>query len=373
MAKLFLYYFVRAFKMKPWQLALTTASLFSSLAQCSSTHHFDRFFPGWNTYLQDIIHNNCSKQFESYRTDRIQPPNSPSSLITPLIECILNNFPEFRKTELGASAVILGLLPTILQSLGSRTAESAVLARRRPFLAVLLAGGSPAVNIARGSEFVETLEKYVEGREAEDTIPGVRMGLLSPYLRPWISILEYLLVGCAVANIAHLTYRLGVNAVVGFAPQTTYLLPLWAFLAVVIHLGGSLVLHLRVTVRPGNESKYRTGRRVDGFPSWVLEEFIPCAFQSPKFLRWRPKETLWFPVLSWLLNLGILVHVVFGTLVMSSLLFFSVVDSVMIIARFVGSAIICRTVVRVELAGIAESMRYQGLNERPEDEVELTP
>ncbi|KAF7544090.1 hypothetical protein G7Z17_g10224 [Cylindrodendrum hubeiense] len=357
--------------MRKLQLVLTTASLFLCLAQCSPTHQFDQFFPGWNQYLQDIIHNKCPEELNEYLTGNNRSSNSASSVVTPLIECILQDFPEFRKTELGASAVILGLLPTILQSLGSTTAETAVLARRRPFLALLLAGGSPAVNIARGSEFAETLAKFVKGGEAHNTIPGVQLRLLSPRLWPWISVLEYLLVGCAVTNVIHLTYRLGVNAVVGFARETIFMLPLWAFLAVIIHLGGTIILHLRVTVGVADGFKHRTEQKTGGFPSLVLQEFTPCAFQPAKVLVWREKETIWFLVLSWFLNLGILIHIVFGTLVMSSLLFFSVVDSVVIITRFVGSAIVCRTVVRIELAGMTESMRHPDLNKHPKDEVEL--
>ncbi|KAH7133632.1 hypothetical protein EDB81DRAFT_804801 [Dactylonectria macrodidyma] len=350
-------------------------SLFSCVARCAPTHQFDQFFPGWNPYLQGIIRDNCSQQHESYLKSEGTVANSASSAVTPLINCILNEFPEFRKAELGASTVVLGLTPTILQSLGSTTAETAILARRRPFLALLLAGGSPAVNMARGSEFLETLARFVEGGEASaNAIPGLQMGVMKPFFRPWVSVLEYLVVGGAVANVVHLAYRLGVNAVVGFAPETIFMMPLWTFLAVIIHLVGSVVLHLRVQAqRSAKASKYQDRGRSSnsGFPSWVLDEFVPCAFQAPRFLEWRPKETFLFPVLAWLLNLGILAHVVLGTLVMSSLLFFSVVDSVLIVARFTASAIACRTVVRFELAGITESMAYQSVDEHPEEELSL--
>ncbi|KAH7137270.1 hypothetical protein B0J13DRAFT_76183 [Dactylonectria estremocensis] len=349
-------------------------SLLACLVRCAPTHQFDQFFPGWNPYLQDIIRDNCSRQHDRYLKGEGSVANSASSAVTPLIDCILNEFPEFRKAELGASTVVLGLMPTILQSLGSTTAETAVLARRRPFLALLLAGGSPAVNMARGSEFLETLARFVEGGEASvNAIPGLQMGLMKPFLRPWVSVLEYLVVGGAVANVVHLAYRLGVNAVVGFAPETIFMMPLWTFLAVIIHLIGSVVLHLRVQAqRTATPSKYQDRLQgSSGFPSWVLDEFVPCAFQAPKFLEWRPRETLLFPVLAWLLNLGILVHVVLGTLIMSSLLFFSVVDSVLIVARFTASAIACRTVVRFELAGITESMAYRSLEEHPEEELSL--
>ncbi len=50
--------------------------------------------------------------------------------------------------------------------------------------------------------------------------------------------------------------------------------------------------------------------------------------------------------------MGTVMHTVFGALIMSSLLFFSVVDSVTIVGRYAASTIACRTVLRFELAGI---------------------
>ncbi|KAK7430808.1 hypothetical protein QQZ08_002597 [Neonectria magnoliae] len=361
--------------MRPSSLVLTLAALCLGLAHAVPTHQFDEFFPGWNAYLQGIIHGDCQRDFDFYQSGRINANASASSRVTPLINCILNQFPEFRKAELAASAVILGLLPMILQSLGSTTAETALLGRRRPLLALLLAAGSPAVNVARGSEIAETLAKFVEVADTPGAIPGVQLAVLSPHVRPFISVLQYLLVGGAVANVAHLTYRLGVNAIVGFAPETVFMLPLWAFLAMMIHVGGLIVLGVRVKAQGANAGKHRAERqqhqRASGFPSWVLDEFIPCAFQPAKFLQYR-RETIWSPVLSWFLNLGVLAHIVLGTLVLSSLLFFSVKDAVVIVARFAASAIVCRTVVRIELAGMTERMRYRGLSERCDEEVELT-
>ncbi|KPM36100.1 hypothetical protein AK830_g10467 [Neonectria ditissima] len=339
-------------------LIVTAAALLLGPAQAVPTHQFDEFFPGWNDYLQDIIHNDCKRDYDFYRSGRINASASASSRVTPLINCILVQFPEFRKTEIAASAVILGLLPMILQSLGSTTAETALVGRRHPLLALLLAAGSPAVNVARGSEIAETLAKFVEVADTPDAIPGVQLALLSAHLRPVISILEYLLVGGAVANVVHLTYRLGVNAVVGFAPETIFMLPLWAFLAVVIHVGGLVVLGIRVRAQGAEGAKHggkQRQQRASGFPAWVLDEFVPCAFQPAKFLQYR-RETIWFPVLSWFLNLGVLAHIVLGTLVLSSLLFFSVKDAVVIVARFAGSAIVCISTYRPD----SPSMPYKG-------------
>ncbi|KAK9423758.1 hypothetical protein SUNI508_03774 [Seiridium unicorne] len=71
---------------------------------------------------------------------------------------------------MAASAVILGLLPTILQSLGSTIAETSLLELRRPGLAFLLAAGSPAVAFMKTGEFVETITKFFESAAETNTI-----------------------------------------------------------------------------------------------------------------------------------------------------------------------------------------------------------
>ena len=59
-----------------------------------------------------------------------------------------------------------------------------------------------------------------------------------------------------------------------------------------------------------------------------------------------------FYAIAWLLGIGAVIHTILGTLVLSSLLFFSVTDSVIIVARYMASAVVCRAVARLELSGL---------------------
>lgn len=101
------------------------------------THQFDVFFPGWDGMIQDILRTNCSTQYYYYRRGE-RGPDGEAYMVFRVIECVLQQFPEFRKSEMAASAVILGLLPTTLQSLGSTSAETSLLGLRRPVLALLV-------------------------------------------------------------------------------------------------------------------------------------------------------------------------------------------------------------------------------------------
>lgn len=219
-----------------------------------------------------------------------------------------------------------------------------------------------------GGGFVKTISAIIhKARHNEASVfvlPGLSSARIPPMYWLWVSVIEYVVVGCAVANVMLLTYQLGVHAIVIFSPRTIILMPLWTALAVVIHLAGVFALYLRVRLLEMTDKKRRRG----GF--WVPDEFVPSIFQSPKIWEWRT-ENIWFQVTTWMLSVGTVAHTLFGTLILSSLLFFSVADSVTIVGRYAASTIACRTVLRFELAGMSEATKHEEIEGIPQD-IELT-
>lgn len=347
-------------------LAFLVASVVP-LAHAAPTRQFDWFFPGWNQYIQEILTDSCGVELGAYRAGEVNTTNGLSSLVTPVIDCILVEFPEFRKAELSASAVVLGSLPLVLQSLGSTTAETALIGLRRPGLALLLALGSPAVAVSKADELAETLGKFaVVGWEdvASFDPPCVDWSVVPPLVRPFISLAEYLLTGGAVANVVNMAYRLGVHAIVGFSPDTIFMVPLWTLLAVIIHVVGVLGLALRVKSVEAKSDR-------DDNDAWKLpSEFVPSAYQQPKRLVWRGGSVV-FPAIAWLLSIGAVIHTIVGTLVLSSLLFFSITDSIIIAARYMASAVVCRAMARLELSGMQAAAKRTPSSEGHEGEVML--
>ncbi|KUI60065.1 hypothetical protein VP1G_07292 [Cytospora mali] len=347
--------------------ALGLLLLLSSPIDAAPSHQFDAFFPGWNAMIQSYLRTNCSAPFYRYQKSMpSSPKGSATDAVFPLIECILDQFPEFRKAEMAASAVILGLLPTILQSLGSTSAETSLLGLRRPVLALLCATGSPAVRRMTAGEFLRNISRFtVRGGGADQArvfvMPGLSYTHIPAMYRLWVSVFEYGIVGGAVANVMILTYQLSVHALVVFSPRTIILLPLWTSLAVVIHLAGVLALYMRVRMEEIRDTGGVSGR----FRSRISDEFTPSFFQPSKTWELRT-ENIWFQVTTWMLSIGTVAHTVFGTLILSSLLFFSVADSVNIVARYAISTVACRTVLRFELAGMSEATKKQSHEETQE-------
>lgn len=182
-----------------------------------------------------------------------------------------------------------------------------------------------------------------------------------------VGVLEYIFAGFAIANVIWIVYRLGHNAVVAFAPATDWLLPLWFYLAVVIHFLGIMVVWLRVKFIKYPKSTSLLGR--------IKNALLPCAFQDPvrMHLKMGRRSTLLFIALAWFTNIAVLAHVIFGMLVISSLLIFSVTDAVVILARFAVSAIVWRVIAHLELSGIAEQIQFSLEARAPEDSKRLLP
>lgn len=350
--------------LKNWLVIVT---FIAAAAQSFPTHQFDQPLSTWHSLIRGTILNSCRSEYTIYKTGSDNRNTTRYEQTSNLINCILGQMTEYRKATMAASAVVLGSAPLVLQTIGSTTAETAILGLRRPLLAALLAAGSPAVSTTKSGQFIDVLSEFVRGgyHKSDMNLPLFRWSRKHSALRSFVTISQYVLAGAAVANVATLAYQLGVHAIVAFAPTITLLPPLWSFLAIAIHLGGTAAFHSRVRVRRRQDHRVESGGALS---SLIFDEFVPSALQHPSDLEWR-SEHLWFYVLIWLLNIVTIGQILFGTLILSSLLFFTVRDAALVLGRYGASAVICRAIVRFELAGLSEASSSQKL----ESEVSEVP
>ncbi|TLD08021.1 hypothetical protein PspLS_12063 [Pyricularia sp. CBS 133598] len=325
-------------------------------AEVLATTHFDKFFPDWDPrMLQGILKTNCSTEYARYKTGtRPEGSMDQSAIISPLINCIFQNLTEHNKAEIAAGVVVLGLLPAILQTLGSKPPETAFLAMRRPVLALLLALGSPSVTVIGTNDFINTVKESVESHDMEEIVDW-----LSPSNSTiWpicLSFLEYVFAIAAAANIVYLAYHLGVHAITIISPETVYLLPLWTGICLIIYFGNFWFFMWKSRFDLCNGATPPAPRRLI---TQFREEFTPTAFQKPWSLKWhRPSKSS--NAVIWFLSRVALANLIFGTMVFSSLLFFSIKDVMSIVGRYFASAVVCRGIVRLELSGWKGCMSFQ--------------
>jgi hypothetical protein len=291
----------------------------------------------------------CQPEYHAYLTE-IAPKDYLSGTVTPVIDCILGNLNETRKSNMAAAAVVLGLLPTTLGLVGSTTMEVGLVALRRPFLAFLLAAGAPAVSPIRTFD-------YVDSKELLQKKPGsVKVFSMGPTRKPAVALLQYVVAAAAVLNLATVSYGLCIRTVSSFTPETAYEPALWAFLAVAVHLFGTLSVHIRVRIVTGGSdvNTSRRGRLWRG----ILREFIPSAAQEDAELEIK-NETYLYIVLAWFTSTGTVLHIIYGTLLFSSLLFISTSDAVVVVLRYLLSTWACRAMVMFELSGLRQVLDRQ--------------
>jgi hypothetical protein len=316
----------------------------------AARNQFKKWYPEYGFIYDRILHTNCTKEYGTYLhatknisyIDRYTGGGWTNQLAQPVVNCILECVSSFIMSDTGSAQVLLGLTPSMLAVLGPSTEETSLLfvIGRRPFLALCIAAGSPAVFPMRAFEYKDPigLLKDREGRIRPPPFNLVRA--------PIVMALEYLVVIAAVANIATLSKELGVQVVCSFAPQLTYLVLLWAFLILIIHASGSIALLLRARVSCGRSS--------NTVLHWIGIQFTPFEKQRPINVYMIP-ETYWFTIFSWFTAILTVCHVIYGTLTFSSMLFISVRDSIAVIGRYFLSVMCCRIVLMYELAELRDS------------------
>ena len=333
--------------MRPIMPTITTLVLMClavpTMARTSS--QFRQFFPAWSGYLHDIIDKNCAEVRDDYRN----PANENRMLSYEFADCILDKMSEFRKTEMGITAVILGLLPTILQQVGPTVAEVSVLASRRPLLAFLLGIAMPALSTGG------PLDNPAEALRSPVDV-HVYAGILAQADWLWlvISAAEYLVALAAVTNLFHQLYQLAywsisVSSIAVYAGgiSQAYAPFLWVILLVPAHLLGFLGFKLR----------YRPSKQTIDRKTWLQaigSEFQPCATGKPLLLT-EVKKSLLFLVVRYLTDMASLVVFIFGTVALSSQIFISLGDVVPVIGRFLASTLVCRLILSFELHGLREA------------------
>ena len=315
---------------------------------------FQWWYPQFGDIFTEIVNSNCSSQYAAYLAGDSIPSDditlsaiaASDVLVEPVVNCILQYTSNFVQTNMQSAGVLLGIMPSVLSVLGSSTEETALLfvIARRPLLTLLLAAGSPVVVALRPFEYREPVGILRE-REVRFQSLGFFVGR-----RALVLVIEYLLVIVAVANVAHISYQLGMGVIIVFSPHSTFLPALWAVSGVLVHIIGAVCLRSRLAVTAREETTTAAWSRE------LLKSEFTLSRRKSILATTRP-ENKRFLVLSWFTSMTSTFHVVFGTLTFSSMLFISVRDSFGVIGRYIGSVAVCRIILMYELSGLRETVQ----------------
>ncbi|MCJ1271814.1 hypothetical protein MMC22_011719 [Lobaria immixta] len=324
------------FKHPVWVLGLLPFTMgFNSLK-------FQEWFPDFEADLSPSWKTgNCRTAHSNYLYHRTQFHDTCGALL----ECILDNTSEKRKTTMASASVALALTPPLLAGLGQSLAEISLLSSQRPVLSALLALGAPAL-------YPNRIFEYTHPPDALSYLPGNRgLRRLRPSLSVSVSILEYLLTAGTVANNIELAIRIGVRSVLAWSCNSWYMPLVWVFYPISLHVIATLGYRYMIPpipIRSGSGGRLWRILIMEVTPSSNCESFgIPKA--APTAIA------ILLQIFASALAFG---HVVLGTLTLSSLIFIGFHDTLWIMFRFLGSALVCRGIFMFELAGIREVLKY---------------
>jgi len=331
------------------------------LALGTAARDFRSWYPEYGAIFDSTLNGECSAEYEAWKPGNQGMPmtsNGTTSLGEAVVQCLLSSTSEFIKTNTASAAVLLGITPFALSVLGSSSEESALLyvIARRPLLTTFLLAGSPVTSALRPFEYKPPVGIL---RSREGRFYSIKLG------PAWfVLFLEYFIALACVANVAHVTYELGVGVITMLLPDSSFLPGLWAATGILVHVIGAACLKSRLRlVRPDGETLLASEFTLSSDKD-VKVETIP--------------ETKLFLVLSWLTSTCTTFHVIFGTLAFSSMQFISVRDAFGVIGRYTASVTLCRVITMYEMSGLRSSVggpdaNYTDEGQDPVDGVKAGP
>ena len=276
----------------------------------------------------------CQQELQDYLHD-----NHTSGCAAPCAcaaDCILKDLPPTIQSNFASAQVLLGLTPAILVYFGPTVAEVAALSTYRPLLAVLLSLGSPAISIVGVFRYVDLRVPFTQPLSWNAGLWSTWVGHRGVRTRGFVHVSSYVVTLAAIANNVHTSVHTDLRTISGWR-CSAILMPLaWSLLAGVVHLWGMIAIRMRLGrgYRPSIRSATRSTTFLD-----VLKGADNVLSEASLRLS----------------ALCATIHMGFGILVLSSLIFISALEAIQTFVLYAISALMCHVVLVLELA----SMRYE--------------
>ena len=312
----------------------------------ATAQQFNSWFPLLGPSLANISTNTCADSLSAFRFDptRISCQSH--------INCILPNVLDIDKADMTNASILLGILPVFVATFGPDVKEIALLSLRWPLLGLLLSIGVPAVYISRPMEYADPLEllEPAPGRFIVQRVKSWRMAVL-------LSGAEYSIVAMAIVNLLWVSYTLGIKAVLAW--RCIPFMPVaWVLMPVIIHLIAVIAFRTSKAVRH-SALKNRDQR---GLRHWARTECMLSANHDEWILADEAPGYVTVSV-NFLATLTGSIHVIFGIVVFASLLFISLLDAILVCNRYLASIIVCRLVLKFEIAGARGTFKLENHDE----------
>ncbi|KAI3390845.1 hypothetical protein diail_8548 [Diaporthe ilicicola] len=323
------------------------------------SEQFQSWYKKYSGHLRSLSEGPCNRTLHDYQESFNAPVGSSESskLLSICYQherCLWDGLTTDQQLNFQSAGIVLGILPTLMSSIGVSISETALLSAHRPVLSLLLSLAAPAIWPTRLFEYNSPADLLATG-------PGkLELRRVGPWKAGLLSLLEYACAIAAVVNTFLLSWDMGNKTILSWGCTTVVGPLLWTSLATVLHAMSALSYNMVVW-----QLRKSSGMQQDRGPTWrrlqsvMCAEFTPCANQEvPTQVVQRGKDSI--PARAVVLHIiagcASFVHLAFGTIIFSSLLFISVWDVLnRILWRFVLATFVARLILIVEVAGLRAS------------------
>ena len=253
--------------------------------------------------------------------------------------------------------MLLGLTPTLLAAISPSVGEISLLSSNRPLLSFLLSPGGPSVFCFRTLSYDDPLERLREADGMFQQEPLRRQGA-KEFL---VSMCQYLLALASIANVVELSTRLGLRTIISWRCDSWILPLVWSTLPTATHVFAVVTWYFSRTMHRVHKeecmdigrNQTTTGARGNAVLQCFAQEMTICAARKRRgFLQYRGREGFWVLFGSIGGSFLAFVSLMFGTLTLSSLLFITSSDALIVVVRYLASTLVCRLVLMFELGAM---------------------
>lgn len=316
-------------------------------AIASDRYRFRDWLPYYD-YLWERRAEACVPQIKQYHNNN-RTGVRRRAVCAVVVDCLLTNVTESIKSNLASADILLGLTPQILSLAGPRNGELALLSTQRPVLTSLLSFGFPSMSIS--GLFVSVDVTSLLRKPVARTARAYHLWLREQTkgLQLSISTLQYALAAGAVANSIYTSVYLDSRTASGWRCGANYMPLAWS-------MSGSLIAMVEMLAIRTRCSSQGSTRRCPKQPITRLS-WIKCHLHDS--IHPETKDTCITEILFWIANFMSVIQTLFGTAVLSSLLFVSFLDALPILVRYGVSAATCNVLLRLELGGLRRKLEEE--------------
>lgn len=354
---------------------------------------FEVWWPKEAAHLKHVSTTTCNATLHDYNIAFDAPRNSAEGqqLLSRCYQhegCLVNNLQNDWLLNFQSATVLLGLAPTLLASIGLSIPEIGHLSGHRPFLALLLSVGAPAIWSARVFDYAALVK--LKRRKSLNKIESYFQRPMGRRAMLMVLASQYFAALLAVANVLWLSVDITKRIVLSWGCTSQSVVFIWVLLSIVVHITSAAGFALLRRAPGRGELKPLANFSLDAATSATRDkkqtsviarswakltkvirnmanvvvarcvktfktELTPCRMHDCRCLG--DDDTR---LSGWIATLLITAsscfsfgHIVYGTIVFSSLQFITVSDAInLVIWRFVISTVVCRVIIIVETRGI---------------------